>query len=242
MIQILFYASVSITTKAQIKPFHEINFCGEVLPISKKYVAENYLNVVKKLIKHKGNVPAMYQRAMLYFPVIIPILRHYGIPDDFKYVAVIESNFKNITSSAGAAGVWQIMEVVSQDIGGIKIDKTKGIDEREDIIKSTICACKYFIFLYKRLHSWTLVAAAYNGGIGMISRKIKKAGTRDYYLMSLNKETAEYGLKISAVKELFENHTNLEKVLFNKNYKIDTLKEVGKIRDTDKKFNSINLH
>jgi len=215
--KLIFYILLSFSNTISLgQSHHKIDFCGEVLPISSKKVLKNYLIIVNKIIRHKGTVPAMYQRAMLYFPFIVPILRANGIPDDFKYLAIIESNFENVVSRAGAAGVWQLMPGAAKEIGNLRIDITKGIDERNNLYKSTVCACKYFIFLKKRLGTWTLAAAAYNGGFGMIERKILKTGINNYYFMLLNKETADYVVKISAIKELFENADNLEKVLLGK--------------------------
>ena len=131
------------------------------------------------------------------------------------------------------------MSGAAKEIGNLKIDETKGIDERNDLIKSTVCACKYFIFLKKRLGTWTLTAAAYNGGIGMIKRKIIKTGIDNYYFMPLNHETAEYVVKISAIKELFENADNLEKILFNKT--IPVAKKNQKKVKKDTEFNSFNI-
>ena len=176
------------------------------------------MTVIKKLVKRKENIPAMYQRAMIYFPYIVSILRKNNVPDDFKYLAVIESNIQNVVNPMGASGVWQIMPGASKDMG-LKVDKPNNIDERNDLIKSTIAVSKYLNWLYKQLGSWTLVAAAYNGGIGMIKRKIKTTGQGNFYLMPLNHETADYVLKISAVKELFENHLNLEQQVFKTSIK-----------------------
>ena len=142
-------------------------------------------------------------RSAPFFAVIEPILGKHGIPGDFKYLPLIESAWQaNAVSSAGAVGYWQFMDETAQDMG---LSITPGNDERTDLRKSTEAACTYLKFLYRKLGSWTLVAAAYNGGVGMVQRKISKSGHRDYYAMSMNAETGYYLYRILAMKELFTN-------------------------------------
>ncbi len=149
------------------------------------------------------HVSGLKARSAPYFAVIEPILAKHGIPNDLKYLPLIESAWNaNAVSSAGAVGYWQFMDDTAQDMG-LRIDP--GHDERTDLHKSTEAACKYLKFLYRKLGSWTLVAAAYNGGIGMVQRKIVRTGHRDYYSMTMNAETGHYLYRILAMKELFTN-------------------------------------
>lgn len=142
-------------------------------------------------------------RSAPFFAVIEPILRKHNIPNDFKYLPLIESAWQaNAVSSAGAVGYWQFMDDTAQDMG---LSTAPGSDERTDLVKSTEAACKYLKFLHYKLGSWTLVAAAYNGGVGMVQRKITKVGHRDYYAMAMNPETGYYLYRILAMKELFTN-------------------------------------
>lgn len=146
---------------------------------------------------------ALKARSAPYFAVIEPILRKHNIPNDFKYLPLIESAWQaNAVSKAGAVGYWQFMDETAQDMG---LSIAPGNDERQNLTKSTEAACRYISFLYRRLGSWTLVAAAYNGGLGMVQHKITRVGHRNYYAMSMNPETGYYLYRILAMKELFTN-------------------------------------
>lgn len=149
------------------------------------------------------HLEALRQRSAPYFAQIDPILRKYNIPADFRYLPIVESDWKaTAVSSAGAVGYWQFMDQTALDMG-LKI--TPELDERQDLRKSTDAACRYLKVLYRNLGSWTLVAAAYNGGVGMIQRKMVRQGQRDYYQLILNEETSYYLYRIVAIKELFTN-------------------------------------
>lgn len=142
-------------------------------------------------------------RSAPFFAIIEPILHRHNIPNDFRYLPLIESAWQaNAVSSAGAVGYWQFMDDTAQDMG---LSIEPGNDDRTDLRKSTEAACKYLKFLHRKLGSWTLVAAAYNGGVGMVQRKISRVGHRDYYSMTMNAETGYYLYRILAMKELFTN-------------------------------------
>ena len=184
---------------------HNIIFCGEIIPANNDFVANRLMNVIKKQIPNV-NLPALRKRAILYFPLVQSYLRKYNIPEDFKYLPIVESGFAVLTSRVGARGFWQIMPGTAIDLGLI-VNST--VDERDDITKSTIAACKllnqYYTSIQKthNVSSWVLTAAAYNYGIGNIFKAIRSQG-KDYFSMNLNPETAVYVYKIIAVKELFE--------------------------------------
>lgn len=184
---------------------HEIVFCGERIPVTDKFVANKLMGIIKKQINNV-NVPALRQRVNQYMRQVEQYLDATGLPQDFKYLAIVESGFKNAVSSAGAAGFWQIMPKTARQYG-LRVDEIT--DERNDFEKSTHAACKviadYYLDIRKKfkISSWVLTAAAYNNGIGNIHNAIKKQGT-NYFQMQLNEETAAYVYKIIAVKELFE--------------------------------------
>ncbi|MBL7702117.1 MAG: lytic transglycosylase domain-containing protein [Ferruginibacter sp.] len=184
---------------------HEIIFCGERIPVGDKFVSDKLMNIIKKQINYV-NVPSLRQRVNQYMSQVEYYLHETNIPEDFKYLAIVESGFKNATSSAGAAGFWQLMPETARELGLV----VNGIvDERNDFNKSTYAACKvlanYYLYIRKQfgISSWVLTAAAYNNGIGNIQNAIKKQGT-NYFQMQLNEETAAYVYKIIAVKELFQ--------------------------------------
>ena len=185
---------------------HEISFCGEKIPVDDRFVSDKLMNIIKRQINYV-NVASLRQRVNQYMSQVEYYLHATGLPEDFKYLAIVESGFKtNVSSSAGAAGFWQLMPATAKDLGLIVNEL---VDERTDFNKSTYAACKvlanYYLYIRKQfgISSWVLTAAAYNNGIGNIKNAITKQGT-NYFQMQLNEETAAYVYKIIAVKELFE--------------------------------------
>lgn len=199
-LKILFVVSLwlcTLTGSAQ-----QVNFCGEFVPMERDFVSYKLMDVIKGHLKYRNFLPVLKAKTDIYFPVIIPILHQYNIPEDFKYLPVVESGFTNATSAVGAQGVWQFMPETAAAMGlEVRYDN----DERNHLLKSTHAACRYLQQLYSQLHSWTLAAAAYNAGAGNISRNMKRQGSSDYYQLVLNNETAQYIYKIIAVKQLFES-------------------------------------
>lgn len=184
---------------------HDIIFCNERIPVHNNFVAGKLMNIIRRQIPNV-NLPQLRKRVEINFPVVEYYLRETGLPEDFKYLAIVESGFQNLTSTAGARGFWQLMPETARELG-LVVSST--IDERDNIHKSTYAACKVLASYYLRLKkiygvsSWVLTAAAYNFGIGNISSAINRQGN-DYFSMNLNPETALYVYKIIAVKELFE--------------------------------------
>lgn len=179
------------------------HFCGELVPTQQADVSTKLAIALASSSGYARHLNGLKARSAPFFAVIEPILHRHNIPNDFKYLPLIESAWQaNAVSSAGAVGYWQFMDDTAQDMG-LRIDP--GNDERTDLRKSTEAACKYLKFLYRKLGSWTLVAAAYNGGVGMVQRKISREGHRDYYAMTMNVETGYYLYRILAMKELFTN-------------------------------------
>ena len=185
---------------------YQIVFCGEVIPMSNSFVATKLMNVIKSQIPN-AKLPELRNRANEYLPYVEQYLAKEGLPTDFKYLPIVESGFNLLTSHAGASGFWQLMPETARSLG-LKVGD--GIDERDDIEKSTKAACRvlrdYYNYLKKYHHqlSWVNTAAAYNIGIGNMSNAMKRQGN-DYFNMSLNPETALYVYKIIAIKELWEN-------------------------------------
>ena len=180
-----------------------LHFCGEIVPTEQGDVSAKLAFALAGSSGYARHLNGLKARSAPFFAVIEPVLRRHNIPNDFKYLPLIESAWQShAVSSAGAVGYWQFMDDTAQDMG---LSITPGSDERTDLLKSTEAACKYLKFLYRKLGSWTLVAAAYNGGVGMVQRKITRSGHRDYYAMSMNPETGYYLYRILAMKELFTN-------------------------------------
>jgi membrane-bound lytic murein transglycosylase D len=184
---------------------HDIYFCGEKIPLDDKIVVERLMNVIKKQIRYV-NINALRQNP--YLPRVERWLKATNLPQDFKYLAVVESGFKkDVLSEAGAKGFWQLMPKTAMEWN---LTVNEFVDERTDFDKSTYAACKllanYYLYIRRNfgVSSWVLTAAAYNNGIGNITNAISKQGN-NYFSMKLNPETAAYIYKIIAVKELFEN-------------------------------------
>ncbi|WP_460980854.1 lytic transglycosylase domain-containing protein [Spirosoma fluminis] len=194
--------SVAKLQPPRLRP-ERLHFCGELVPTEQGDVSAKLALALASSSGYIQHVQALRARSAPYFAVIEPILSKHAIPNDFKYLPLIESAWHaSAVSSAGAVGYWQFMDDTAQDMG---LSITPGNDERTDLKKSTEAACKYLKFLYRKLGSWTLVAAAYNGGVGMVQRKITRVGHRDYYAMTMNAETGYYLYRILAMKELFTN-------------------------------------
>lgn len=143
------------------------------------------------------------KRANRYFPIIEPILKANGIPDDFKYLAVIESHLEpRVTSPAKAVGMWQLLEGTARQYG---LTITPTIDERCNVEKSTEAACRYLKAAYAKYGDWAAVASSYNAGMGRISGELDKQEADTTFDLWLVEETTRYVYRIMAIKQIFEN-------------------------------------
>ena len=179
-----------------------LNFAGEFMPLSDPDVYERMDRELLVNTYWQSNGLLMFKRAQKYFPVIEPILKKHGIPDDFKYLAVIESGLTNAVSPAGARGVWQIMPATAKENG---LEVNENVDERYHLEKSTEVACKYLLQSKMNLGSWTLAAAAYNAGNAGISRRLREQNVNGYYDLLLGEETGRYMFRIVALKEIMSH-------------------------------------
>lgn len=179
-----------------------LNFAGEPVPLEDQDVYERMDRELLVNTYWQSNALLLMKRANKYFPVIEPILREYGVPDDFKYLAVIESSLTQAVSPARATGFWQIMEATGKDY---KLEINSNVDERYHIEKSTRVACEYFLRSKKNFGSWTLAAAAYNAGNAGVNRQLERQGVDDYYDLLLGEETGRYVFRILALKEIMKD-------------------------------------
>lgn len=179
-----------------------LEFAGEPVPVD---IPDVYERMDRELLVNtywQSNTLLLIKRANKYFPVMEPILAEHGVPDDFKYLAVIESSLTNAVSPAGARGFWQIMEATGKEYG---LEINDNVDERYNIEKSTHVAAKYFKKSKERFGSWTLAAAAYNAGNYGVDKQRERQDVRDYYDLLLGEETGRYVFRILALKEIMEN-------------------------------------
>ena len=137
-----------------------------------------------------------------YFPVIEPILAEQGVPDDFKYLAVAESNLRHVKSHANAVGLWQFRKLAAKEWG---LEVNDEVDERYHVEKSTIAAAKYLKRLYKRFGSWANAAAAYNMGPTNFAKNLRQQGEQNYFDLNVNDETSRYFFRLVAFKQIMEN-------------------------------------
>lgn len=184
----------------------ELIFANEQVPLNKTYVRESFDREILVNTYWQSQTLLLIKRANRYFPVIEPILKEQGIPDDFKYVALIESGLMpRSVSGAGAAGMWQILETTAKEYG---LEVTKEVDERYHLEKSTVVACRYMKKAYDKFGSWTLAAASYNAGVAGINRHLVKQKANSYYDLLLGEETGRYVFRILAIKKIIETPHN----------------------------------
>ena len=187
---------------------HDIEFCEDIyfaeerVPLEMFNIRERYEKELLSNTYFHSNTMVLIKRSKRWFPVIEPILKKYGIPEDFKYLCVIESYLSNVVSPAGAAGFWQFMKNTAEEYG---LEINKEIDMRYNVELETEAACKYFLKAYERFGSWTLVAAAYNAGSARVSKFIKEQGVNSYYDLLMSDETERYVFRILSIKTIFEN-------------------------------------
>jgi hypothetical protein len=179
-----------------------LNFAGEELPIDNPDIYERMDRELLVNTYWQSNGLLMFKRAKKYFPIIEPILKKNGIPDDFKYLAVIESGLTNAVSPAGARGFWQIMKATGRENG---LEINTNVDERYHLEKATEVACVYLKEAKEKFGSWTLAAASYNAGISGIARRLEEQNVKDYYDLLLGEETGRYVFRIVALKEIISH-------------------------------------
>jgi membrane-bound lytic murein transglycosylase D len=180
----------------------QMNFAGEAVPYYINDVQERLDREMITNLNYHTNTTLVLKRANKVFPVIEPILKQYGVPDDFKYLAVIESSLVNAVSPAGARGIWQFMPETAKEKG---MEVTDQVDERYHLEKSTVAACKYLLEAKNKFGNWTLAAASYNGGMGGISKRLQEQEVADFYDLLLTEETSRYVFRILALKEIMQN-------------------------------------
>ena len=180
----------------------QLEFAQETLPLGDTRINGKMKRVLASYGYQNLQTNRLHRKAAEWFPIIEPILAAYGIPNDFKYMPLVESGLQGGTSPKGAAGYWQFMPGTAR-MYGLKVNSK--VDERKNLKKSTIAACKYIKELYGIFDSWTLVAAAYNVGDGHMKRQINKQNQDNYFKMKLNRETGGYVYKLISMKEIMEN-------------------------------------
>ena len=181
---------------------NNVTIFGEGVPLDNFEVYERVdREILVNTYWHSATILAI-KRAARWFPVIEPILKQNNIPDDFKYLAVVESNLENVVSPAGATGYWQFIKSAAKQYG---LEVTDEVDERYDVIKSTEAACKYLNAAYGMFGNWTMSASSYNAGMSGIDKWSGLQKTTNYWNLVLGSETSRYVSRIIAMKLIMEN-------------------------------------
>lgn len=203
-------ASVAVSSKSlspstyKITPIaipEDLNFAGEQVPFEDPEVMERVDREFLVNTYWQSNAMLLMKRANKYFPIIEPILKKNGVPDDFKYLAVAESGLQNVVSPAGATGFWQIMSATAREYG---LEVNKNVDERYHVAMATEVACQYLLKSKERFGTWTLAAASYNAGSYGIQKYMNIQKVDGYYDLLLGEETGRYLFRILAIKEILK--------------------------------------
>ncbi len=178
-------------------------FLGERVPLDRRDIRERLEKEMLLSLWDRPQVILWLKRASRYLPHVEKFLKEYGMPQDLKYVPVVESALRPHSGSAkGAIGFWQFLRATGRKYG-LRIDAA--MDERRNIFKSTEAACKYLKDLHEQFNSWPLALAAYNMGENGLASEIKLQETNDYYSLYLSLETQRYFFKLITAKLILEN-------------------------------------
>lgn len=180
-----------------------LTFAGEVVPLHYFDIRENLERELLVNGYFHSQTIRLIKMAPRYFSVIEPILKEKGLHDDFKYLAVAESNLDpKAISPAGAVGMWQFLRSTAREYG---LEVTPEVDERYHVEKSTVAACDYMKSAYEKFGSWSLAAAAYNAGRTFVVKQTERQKNNNYFDMLLGEETERYLFRILALKLVLEN-------------------------------------
>lgn len=194
----------------------------KVVPLSYNEYVQNFIDV---LGKQKDRMGKMLGLSGYYFPIFERALKAYNIPEEIKYLPIIESSMNpHAISKVGATGMWQFMFGTAKAYG---LNMDNFVDERKDPIQASYAAAAYFRDAYEELGDWLLAIAAYNCGKGNVTRAIDKAGSRDFWEIRrfLPKETRDYVPAFIAAVYLmnYADHHGIKTQDASINFKTDTI-------------------
>lgn len=182
-----------------------ISFAGEDVPLGLVDVRERLDRELLVNTYWQSQTILYIKRSHRWFPLIEKILKAEGVPDDFKYLALIESGLTQSVSPAGATGFWQLMKDAAVERG---LEVNNEVDERYHIEKSTRVACAYLKEAREKFGSWTLAAASYNMGITGLQKQLERQKATNYYDLILNDETSRYLFRILSAKLILSDPTS----------------------------------
>ena len=181
---------------------NELTFCGEQVPMERLDVRERLDRELLVNTYWQSNTLLAHKRTARWFPLIEDVLRREGVPEDMKYLAVVESGLTNVVSPAGATGYWQFLKETAISHG---LEVNNEVDERYHVERATLAACRYLKEAYQRHGSWALAAAAYNLGQGGVDKQLARQKQNNYFDLQLPEETSRYVFRILAMKEIIRD-------------------------------------
>ena len=182
---------------------NQVTFAGETIGLTRYDQRERMDRELMSFTYMHSTTMLTLKRANRYFPIIEPILRREGVPDDLKYLAVIESSLNPLAKSpAGAVGLWQFMQTTAKEFG---LEVNPEVDERYHIEKETVAACRYLKQAYAKYGDWLSVAASYNAGQARITSQLKIQKANQAVDLWLVEETSRYMFRLMAAKTILEN-------------------------------------
>lgn len=179
-----------------------MTFAGQEIVLTDEDVIERLDREVLMNAFYQSATTGYLKRAHRWFPMIEKILKEEGVPNDMKYLAVIESGLVQAVSPVGAQGFWQFMPTTGKLYN---LEISNEVDERLHIEKSTRAACQYLKDAYNTLNDWMLATASYNRGVGGVQQDMAWQGTEHYFDTDQNSETGRYVFRLLAIKLIFEN-------------------------------------
>lgn len=181
---------------------NQMHFAGENVPLELIDVKEKLDRELLVNTYWQSQTMLFIKRSHRWFPVIEKILEQQGVPEDLKYIALIESGLEQVVSPAGATGFWQLMKAAATE-NGLVI--ASGVDERYNVEKATVAACDYLKKAKEKFGTWTLAAASYNMGMAGLQRQLERQKATNYYDLVLNEETSRYLFRILAAKTILSS-------------------------------------
>lgn len=180
----------------------KMEFCGEEINLLDMDVRERLdRELIANAYFHSATLLYL-KRANRVFPVIEQLLKKENMPMDLKYLAVAESGLANVSSPAGAKGIWQFMSETAEEYD---LTVNELVDERYHLEKSTLAACKYLVNSRSKFENWSLALASYNRGIGGVHQDMEWQNTDNYFDAQMNNETGRYVFRMMALKLIMEN-------------------------------------
>ncbi|MFL5730832.1 MAG: lytic transglycosylase domain-containing protein [Cytophagaceae bacterium] len=180
----------------------DLSFAGERIHFKSPVSYQRFYSSLQQIASPNESTRYLIMNARIWLPRIGAILKQKGVPEDFQYVAVAESNLSNVVSPMGAAGFWQFQAGPAREFG---LEVNEEVDERYDPIKSTYAAAKFFKQAHALFGTWTSAAASFNSGMNGLQYYFRRQRVNSYYDLDLKNETASYMYRILCVKDLLKD-------------------------------------